>query len=148
MRKIRDKRGLFALENNVNYDQVFIATNDAKYTFRGLHYQTNPYQVKRVNVIQGKVLDFLYNINTGEVIEYILTPSSETLTIGEEYAHGYLTLEPNTILYYGVEGKFNPETYSSIVWNTIPQIKDKIVKIIGANYFNKLIISDKDKYGK
>ena len=105
MKKISDHRGLFFLDNEVDYDQIFIATNEARHTFRGMHFQSNPYQVKYLTVIQGEVLDFLYNLKTGEVKEYQLNHNSDTLAITEEYAHGYLTLVPNTIIYYGVIGK-------------------------------------------
>ena len=46
MKKIKDNRGLFFLDNEVDYDQIFIATNEARHTFRGMHFQSNPYQVK------------------------------------------------------------------------------------------------------
>ncbi len=146
MKKISDHRGLFFLDNEVDYDQIFIATNEARHTFRGMHYQSNPYQVKYLTVIQGEVLDFLYNLKTGEVKEYQLNTDSDTLAITEEYAHGYLTLVPNTIIYYGVIGKYNPKTYKSIVWNTIPEINARIKQV--ANNIDKITISKKDKLGK
>ena len=146
MKKISDHRGLFFLDNEVDYDQIFIATNEARHTFRGMHYQSNPYQVKYLTVIQGEVLDFLYNLKTGEVKEYQLNTDSDTLIITEEYAHGYLTLVPNTIVYYGVIGKYNPKTYKSIVWNTIPEINARIKQV--ANNIDKITISKKDKLGK
>ena len=147
MKRINDNRGLFVLSEGKKYDQIFLATNGARHTFRGLHYQTNPQQIKHVSIIQGKVIDFLYNLRTGEVKTYILNPSSKVLTINKEYAHGYLTLEPDTIVYYEVEGQYNPETYKSIVWNTIPSIKDKISEILETSFFNKVTISEKDKLG-
>ena len=146
MKKISDHRGLFFLDNEVDYDQIFIATNEARHTFRGMHYQSNPYQVKYLTVIQGEVLDFLYNLKTGEVKEYQLNTDSDTLAITEEYAHGYLTLVPNTIIYYGVIGKYNPKTYKSIVWDTIPEINARIKQV--ANNTDKITISEKDKIGK
>ena len=146
MKKISDHRGLFFLDNEVDYDQIFIATNEARHTFRGMHFQSNPYQVKYLTVIQGEVLDFLYNLKTGEVKEYQLNHNSDTLAITEEYAHGYLTLVPNTIIYYGVIGKYNPKTYKSIVWETIPEINARIKQVV--NNTDKITISEKDKLGK
>ena len=146
MKKISDHRGLFFLDNEVDYDQIFIATNEARHTFRGMHFQSNPYQVKYLTVIQGEVLDFLYNLKTGEVKEYQLNTNSDTLAITEEYAHGYLTLVPNTIIYYGVIGKYNPKTYKSIVWETIPEINARIKQVV--NNIDKITISEKDKLGK
>jgi len=147
MKRINDNRGLFVLSDSKKYDQIFLASNEARHTFRGLHYQNNPQQIKHVSIIQGKVIDFLYHLRTGEVKTYILTPSSEILTISKEYAHGYLTLEPDTIVYYEVEGQYNPETYKSIVWDTIPSIKGKIIEVIGINNSDRITISDKDKLG-
>jgi len=111
-----------------------------------MHFQSNPYQVKYLTVIQGEVLDFLYNLKTGEVKEYQLNHNSDTLAITEEYAHGYLTLVPNTIIYYGVIGKYNPKTYKSIVWDTIPEINARIKQVV--NNTDKITISEKDKLGK
>ena len=147
MKRINDNRGLFVISEGKKYDQIFLATNKERHTFRGLHYQNNPQQIKHVSIIQGKVIDFLYHLRTGEVETYVLDPSSEVLTINKEYAHGYLTLEPDTIVYYEVEGQYNPETYKSIVWNTIPSIKDKITGILKTSLFNILTISEKDKLG-
>ena len=147
MKKIKDSRGLFVISEGKKYDQIFLATNPYVHTFRGLHYQSNPQQIKHVSIIQGKVIDFLYHLRTGEVKTYILDPSSEVLTINEEYAHGYLTLESDTTVYYEVEGKFNPETYKSIVWDTIPTIKDKITEILSSSIFDKITISEKDRLG-
>ena len=147
MKRINDNRGLFVISKGKKYDQIFLATNKERHTFRGLHYQNNPQQIKHVSIIQGKVIDFLYHLRTGEVETYVLDPSSEVLTINKEYAHGYLTLEPDTIVYYEVEGQYNPETYKSIVWDTIPSIKDKITGILKTSLFNILTISEKDKLG-
>jgi dTDP-4-dehydrorhamnose 3,5-epimerase-like enzyme len=145
MKTIRDNRGIFFLDDKVDYDQVFIATNEARYTFRGMHFQSNPYQVKHLTVIQGRIVDFLYNLKTGEVKEYDLG-KGDGIPITEEYAHGYLTVAPDTIVYYGVIGKFNPNTYKSIVWDTIPEIKTRIEEITGN--CNRIVISNKDRIGK
>ena len=127
------------------WDQVNIVTNEKPYTFRGMHWQTNPAQIKCVKVIQGSVIDFLYNLKTLEVEFYNLNSSSEPLTIWEDYAHGYLTLEPNTIFTYLVKGEYNPQSEHSLVWNKVKAIRDMINTVIGNK---ELIISDKDKLGK
>jgi dTDP-4-dehydrorhamnose 3,5-epimerase len=140
----RDNRGLFIPYNLEGWDQMNISTNESKFTFRGLHYQTKPYQTKLVKVIQGKVLDFLYDIKTNTVEVYELNQDNELL-ITSNYAHGFLTLEPNTIFTYLVSGDYNPKSERSIVWNTIPEIKSVIEYTIRDN---KLTISEKDKIGK
>lgn len=140
----RDDRGLFIPYDLDGWDQMNISTNENIFTFRGLHYQTKPYQTKLVKVIQGKVLDFLYDIKTDTVEVYELNQDNELL-ITSNYAHGFLTLEPNTIFTYLVSGDYNPKSERSIVWDTIPAIKSIINYTIRDN---KLTISEKDKIGK
>lgn len=139
-----DDRGIFIPYNLKGWDQMNISINDARYTFRGLHYQTYPYQTKLVKVIQGKVLDIIYNLTTKQVKTYELTKDND-LFISSEYAHGFLTLEPNTIFTYLVSGEYNPDSEHSIVWNTIPEVESIIKNYIGSS---KLTISEKDKIGK
>ena len=145
---IKDKRGVFIPYHfnfyDTSWDQVNISINSERFTFRGMHYQTNPYQTKQVKVIQGRALDFLYHLKTGKVEIYELYIDND-LWINDDYAHGFLTLEPNTIFTYKVKGKYNPDNEHSIVWDTIPEIKNKILEVIQDD---KLIISEKDKVGK
>ena len=139
-----DNRGEFIPYGLKGWDQMNISINKAKYTFRGLHYQTDPFQTKLVKVIQGKALDIIFNLDTGDVKTYELTKDN-SLYISDNYAHGFLTLEPNTIFTYLVKGEYSPESEHSIVWNTIPKVKSLIKSYIREN---KLIISNKDKLGK
>ena len=72
IKQFKDYRGDFTIFNTKEYNQVNIVTNTQIYTFRGLHYQTDPAQIKTVKVIQGKVLDILYNLKTKTVDFYVL----------------------------------------------------------------------------
>jgi len=143
--KFDDNRGSLTVVSDKKYDQILVSENPKKFTFRGMHYQTNPEQIKTVQVIQGQILDFVYNRHTKKLEFYDLTPSSDLLIVEEGMAHGYITLKPNTIVLYGVEGKWNPESEHSIPWNEIPTIKYMIQDIIKDG---ELIISEKDKIGK
>ena len=134
IKTIPDHRGTFNILKGKNFDQIFISKSDKKFTFRGMHYQTDPYQIKTLKIIQGSAIDFIYNIETKDVIKFELTDKSDQLTIGPNFAHGFLTLEPNTIALYGVEGKFNPDTYTSIPYHTIPKIKEIVNEtVVGIN---------------
>lgn len=145
IKQFKDSRGMFMPYDVKGWDQVNIVTNEKAYTFRGMHWQTNPAQIKCVKVIQGSVIDFLYNLKTLDVEFYNLDSSSEPLMVGEDYAHGYLTLEPNTIFTYLVKGEYNPDSEHSLVWDKDKNIRDMINIIIGNK---ELTISDKDKLGK
>ncbi len=145
IKQFKDSRGTFIPYDVKGWDQVNVVINEKQYTFRGMHWQTNPAQIKCVKVIQGSVIDFLCNLKTLEVEFYNLNSSSEPLTIGEDYAHGYLTLEPNTIFTYLVKGEYNPQSEHSLIWHKVKDIRDMINTVIGNK---ELIISDKDKLGK
>ena len=143
-----DDRGSFTpidcnlLDKKLN--QYNITINDNKYTFRGLHYQTNPPQTKCIKVVRGKIIDILVNLDTKEVNSFRLD-NSEFLFIPNNCAHGFLTLEDNTIVTYLVDGEYNPDSEHSIVWNTI----DGVESIINTyTRGQKLIISEKDALGK
>ena len=143
-----DDRGSFtAIDSkflDINWEQFNIGVNKNKYTFRGLHYQTNPPQTKCIKVVQGKILDIWVDLKTQEVKTFELD-SNEILFIPNNYAHGYLTLKQDTIVTYLVKGNYNPDSEHSIVWKTIPKVKNIVESHLkGSNIW----ISDKDRVGK
>ena len=146
IRKFSDNRGSLLVTTPKKFDQILVSTNVNKHTFRGMHYQTEPWQVKHMKVLQGSIVDFFYDLQSNELYLKQLDTNSDLFTVREGYAHGYLTLEPNTIVYYGVEGEWNPETEKSIIWDRIPDLKNYINNIRGGK--KSLTISDKDKLGK
>lgn len=127
----------------IEWEQCSISVNDKKGTFRGLHYQTNPPQTKYIKVIKGSIIDFLYNLDTKELL-YFTLGSNEAILVPDNMAHGFLTLEDNTIVTYMVKGEYNPQSEHSIVWHTIDELKEVILD----NTDGYLIISDKDNEGK
>lgn len=145
IKKFTDERGDFILFDTNGCDQVNVVINTQRYTFRGLHYQTDPSQRKTVKVIQGRVIDFLYNLDNKEIKMISLDKDSEPLIVENNYAHGYLTMEPNTIFTYAVEGEYNPDSEHSIIWKDVKEIFKLIVTLVPVN---ELIISEKDKNGK
>jgi len=142
-----DNRGSYTpistTELNIQWDQCSISINDKRGTFRGLHYQTNPPQTKYIKVVRGSIIDFLYNLDTKE-LQYFTLGSNEAILVPNNMAHGFLTLEDNTIVTYMVEGDYNPNSEHSIVWHTIDSVK----QVIESNIDGELIISDKDNLGK
>ena len=142
-----DNRGSYTpistTELHIEWDQCSISINDKKGTFRGLHYQTNPPQTKYIKVVKGSIIDFLYNLDTKELLYFTLN-SNEAILVPNNMAHGFLTLEDNTIVTYMVEGDYNPQSEHSIVWHTIDSVK----QIIESNIDGELIISTKDNLGK
>ena len=140
----KDNRGSYTpistTELDLKWTQCSISVNDKQYTFRGLHYQSNPPQTKYIKVVQGSIVDFAVDLQTGET-DYIVLSDSDSVLIPNDKAHGFLTLEPNTIVVYLVEGEYNPESEHSIVWTDSPEVK-KLVKYFANE--NSITISDKD----
>jgi dTDP-4-dehydrorhamnose 3,5-epimerase len=95
-------------------------------------------------VVQGSIVDFAVDLQTGET-DYVVLRDTDSVLIPNDKAHGFLTLEPNTIVVYLVEGEYNPESEHSIVWTTNPVVKD-VVNIYRGNH--PLVISEKDAIGK
>ena len=143
-----DHRGsytpLSTVEAGISWEQCSISVNDKAYTFRGMHYQTNPPQAKYIKVVQGKIIDFAYNLDT-QRLDYTVLGTDDAVLLDNSVAHGFLTLEPNTIVAYLVAGKYNPDSEHSIVWNTIPALKEVIDKYVDKH---PLTISEKDAVGK
>ncbi len=129
---------------NEKWDQCSISVNDNIYTFRELHYQTNPPQKKYVKVVKGSIVDFMVDLETGEV-DFCEVKDTGAVFIPNTKAHGFLTLEPNTIVVYMVEGNYNPQSEHSIVWSDNPKVSEVIKSYIGDH---ELTISEKDKLGK
>ena len=128
---------------DTKWEQCSVSINDKQFTFRGLHYQTNPPQTKYIKVVQGSIVDFMVDLETGET-DYIALYDSDAVLIPNNKAHGFLTLEPNTIVVYMVEGEYNPESEHSIVWNTNEEVKE----IVNNFRTHPLTISEKDALGK
>jgi len=126
----------------IKWDQCSISTNDNKFTFRGMHYQTHPPQEKYIKVIRGSIIDIGYDLINGKTYNQKVDEGN-AVYLHKEYAHGFLTLEPDTIVVYLVKGKYSPKSEHSIVWKSLPD-----VKLIIEKYTNNPIISKKDNKGK
>jgi dTDP-4-dehydrorhamnose 3,5-epimerase-like enzyme len=145
-----DSRGSYTpistYQLGIEWDQCSISVNDKKGTFRGLHYQTNPAQTKYIKVIKGSIIDFLYNLDSGE-LEHFTLGSNEAILVPDNMAHGFLTLEDMTIVTYMVKGEYNPDSEHSIVWHKVSDAKD-IIETMLRELQVEITISDKDNWGK
>jgi dTDP-4-dehydrorhamnose 3,5-epimerase len=135
-------------ENGITLD--FVQDNQSlsqKGTVRGLHFQNAPFaQAKLVRVIKGKVLDVAVDIRKNSTTygkHYSCELSEENqhqLFIPIGFAHGFATLEDNTIFSYKCSNFYNKQSEDTILWN------DKDLNIDWR--INHPILSEKDKAGK
>jgi dTDP-4-dehydrorhamnose 3,5-epimerase len=128
-----DERGYFyenfskKLFQEASIKDDFVQENQSlsqKNVLRGLHFQNPPYaQSKLVRVIKGAVLDVVVDIRKksstyGKSFLIELTEKNKTmLYIPEGFAHGFVTLEDNTIFAYKCGGYYNKESEGGIMWN-------------------------------
>ena len=128
-----DERGFFLetynqekyKEAGIKYD--FVQDNlskSAKGVLRGLHYQVNPYaQGKLIQVIQGAVLDVAVDIRFGSptfgqhVSVELNEKNKKQFWVPPGFAHGFISLENNTIFSYKCAGLYSPESERGIAWN-------------------------------
>lgn len=95
-----------------------------KGVLRGLHFQNPPYaQGKLVRVIQGSVLDVAVDIRDksptyGQYEKVILSGENKTMFwIPPGFAHGFITLEDNTIFTYKCTAGYSKEAEGALIWN-------------------------------
>ena len=132
-----DERGYFYESYNKvifkknGLDLDFIQDNQSlshKGVLRGLHFQAPPFaQGKLVRVIQGSVLDVAVDIRPhsptyGKYESVLLSGENRTqFMIPPGFAHGFVTLEDNTIFCYKCTGPYSKEYEGTILWND-PQL--------------------------
>ena len=128
-----DDRGYFY--ESYNYDvytklgivKEFVQDNQSESTFgvlRGLHFQNNPHaQGKLVRVIKGSVQDVAVDIRKnsptyGQHVSVILSEQNKRqFWIPPGFAHGFLTLEDDTIFSYKCTNNYNKDSEDSLLWN-------------------------------
>ena len=91
---------------------------------RGLHFQAPPSaQAKLVRVIKGRVLDVALDIRKGSptygqhfAVE-LSEQNKEQLLVPEGFAHGFCTLEDDTIFCYKCSDFYNKQSEKGLRWN-------------------------------
>ncbi len=151
-----DARGYFFESYNQNafkeagLNLNFVQDNQSlsqKGVLRGLHFQNSPHaQGKLVRVITGGVLDVAVDIRKksptyGKWFGLELTEKNKWMMyIPEGFAHGFLTLDDNTVFSYKCTNFYNKASEDCILWN------DTDINI-NWNVTNPLL-SEKDLQGK
>jgi dTDP-4-dehydrorhamnose 3,5-epimerase len=137
-RVFEDQRGHFfesyskQVFENAGIHVDFVQDNQSqssKNVLRGLHFQSPPFaQGKLVRVIAGSVLDVAVDIRKnsptyGKHFSIELSAANKTMFyISAGFAHGFATLEDNTIFAYKCTGYYNKASEGTLVWND-PSLK-------------------------
>ena len=133
-KKHQDERGFFSevynrtLFRDEGISNDWVQDNHAMSrqigTLRGLHFQAPPHaQTKLIRVVHGAIFDVAVDIRAGSPWygRWVSAELSENawnqLLIPRGFAHGYLTLEPDTEVIYKVDDVYAPSTEGGIIWN-------------------------------
>ena len=105
----------------MNFVQHNVSSNLIKGTVRGFHFQSPPYsEIKLVSCLSGSIYDIVIDLRKNsptflEKFEVILdSQNANSLLIPAGFAHGFQTLEDNSIVFYEHSEFYKPESYSGI----------------------------------
>lgn len=131
LRLIQDDRGFFAREwcreefgargMATAMVQGNLSFNRKPGTLRGMHYQAPPHaEAKLVRCRQGSIYDVIVDLRPGSPSRLgwfgakLSATNRKALYVPEGFAHGYLTLEPDTEVSYLVSEAYHPEAEMGI----------------------------------
>ena len=149
-----DERGFFArawcqkeFEDhglNSRVVQCNISRNAQKGTLRGMHFQDVPYsETKTVRCTRGAIYDVVLDLRPQsatfkEWISVLLTEDAGNMIyIPDGCAHGFLTLQDDTDVFYQMSEFYHPEAARGVRWN------DPAFKISWPDTVE--VISDRDR---
>ena len=155
-KKFGDHRGFFSETwsrkafAEVGLDLDFVQDNQSLSapvgTLRGLHFQSVPFaQDKLVRVTRGRILDVAVDIRAssptfGKHVAVELSAENwKQLLIPAGFAHGFVTLEPDTEVLYKVTAPYAPENDHGLAFD------DPALGIDWRLPLSGLTLSDKDR---
>ena len=146
-----DERGYFSEIYNahtmaeIGIEHPFVQDNQSfsspKGVLRGLHFQRPPHaQDKLLRVLRGRIFDVAVDIRQGSptfgqsVTAELSSDNGGTIYVPKGFAHGFLTLQPDTEVFYKVSHRYVPEAEEGIHWLDLDlAIKWPLEKIGGEN---------------
>ena len=154
-RKYVDRRGFFSETYNnkalaavgidINFVQDNYSYSAEKGTVRGLHFQTAPFaQDKLVRVARGSVFDVVVDLRRGSPtygrhVSIVLSAEAwNQVLVPIGFAHGLMTLEPDTEVIYKVSNYYSPDQDKGLLWN------DPALGIVWPLAENEALLSEKD----
>ena len=144
----KDNRGLFKEDYKKKFfkDKNFVfgcTSSSKKNVIRGLHLQTKRSQEKYVSVLKGAIIDVVVDLRKksktfGKHYKIILSDeNAKSIFIPAGFAHGFLALKKENIIYYTCTNYRSAKHEVGILWN------DKDLKIKWP--IKNPVISKKDK---
>lgn len=154
LEKKEDDRGFFARYFcqkefyqkglNTHWVQINNSLSRDVGTLRGLHFQREPNaEVKLIRCLAGSIWDVVVDLRSGSETfgkwfgKKLSDKNRTMMYVPKGFAHGFISLEPNTEILYLVSNFYEPSTEGTLAWN------DKNVAIDWP--LEPKIISNKDR---
>lgn len=122
--EVWSRRALEACGITADFVQDNHAFSAQKGVLRGLHFQRPPSaQGKLVRVARGAILDVAVDIRRGSATygqhaaEVLSAANWRQLWVPRGFAHGYVTLEPDTEVLYKTDNYYDREADAGIAWD-------------------------------
>jgi dTDP-4-dehydrorhamnose 3,5-epimerase len=133
-KRFSDTRGYFVemwsqrALRTIGITEPFVQDNQSlshrRGTLRGLHCQREPVaQAKLIRVHQGAIFDVAVDLRPGSPTRgqwcglRLDAAAGEQLFIPRGFAHGFVSLEPETLVGYSVDAPYSPEHEMGIRWD-------------------------------
>jgi dTDP-4-dehydrorhamnose 3,5-epimerase len=155
-KKFGDERGFFCETHNARtwasagLHYQFVQDNHSLSrdvgTVRGLHFQTAPFaQDKLVRVTSGRILDVAVDLRLSSptfgrhVAVELSRDNWRQLFIPIGFAHGFVTLEPDTEVLYKVTNFYSPQHDRGVAWD------DPDIGVAWPVAIDRAVLSAKDR---
>lgn len=129
-----DERGLFARSwcqkefeihgLNPKLMQCNVSFNTRKGTLRGMHYQVAPYpETKLVRCTRGAIYDVVVDLRPQSrtfkkwISAFLNADNRNAIYVPEGCAHGFLTLEDQSEVFYQMSEVYNAESARGVRWD-------------------------------
>ena len=99
------------------------SSSDRSGTVRGLHFQRPPFaQTKLVRVLRGSIFDVAVDLRRSSpsfgrhIAIELSSEGNEQLLVPAGFAHGFCTLEPDTVVFYKVDQVYSAAHEGGVNW--------------------------------
>lgn len=108
---------------SVDFAQCSVSNNPLRGTLRGMHYQEGVHaENKLVWCLAGRILDVIVDIRPESKTAWHwfaseLAPSGPVLYVPRGFAHGFQTLNPNSVVQYHISEPYRPDAARGLRWD-------------------------------
>ena len=106
------------------YPQCNLSVNDRSGTLRGMHYNVEPFgEDKLVRCVRGAIHDVIVDLRRDSPTRFrhvgidLTADNRRALFVPAGFAHGFLTLEDATDVYYHMGARYRPDAARGFRWD-------------------------------